>query len=49
MARRIMERAVAGCGSEAEAAAQIAALLDIGEGEVVETAPTRGRAMGMGL
>ncbi|MDE0650488.1 MAG: zincin-like metallopeptidase domain-containing protein [Gammaproteobacteria bacterium] len=49
VARRIMERAVSGCGSEAEAAAQIAALLDIGEGEVVETAPTRGRAMGMGL
>ena len=49
MARRIMDRAVSGCGSEEEAAAQIAALLDIGEDEVVKTAPVRARAMEMGL
>ena len=49
MARRIMERAVSGCVSEEEAAAQIAALLDIGESEIVKTAPARARAMGIGL
>ena len=49
VARWMMERAVTGCGSELEAAAQIAALLEIGEGEIVETAPARARAMEMGL
>lgn len=49
VARWMMERAVTGCGSELEAAAQIAALLDIGEGEIVEAAPARARAMDIGL
>lgn len=49
VARWMMDRAVAGYGSEVAAAAQIAALLEIEPDEIAESTPAGSRAMEVGL